>query len=159
MWFRLAAVAAACALLLPIAAAQQPYAPPRTGDGRPDLGRVWTNRDVDAAFDPPEDQLPFRDRATAMAWREKYATYMKGEPMPEFTQGVDTLPNRDRCLMAANAAAPPMTSQGYNDAYHIVQTPSVIMISIEMMNETRIVPIVADAAAAKAAHGPPVLQR
>lgn len=160
MRIRLAAISVASALLMhSAAAAQQPYSPPRTADGHPDIGRVWTNRDVDAVFDPPEDQLPFRDRATAMAWREKYGTYMKGEPMPEFTQGVDTLPNRDRCLMAANAAAPPMTSQGYNDAYHIVQTPTVIVISIEMMNETRIIPIVADAAAAKAAHGPAVLQR
>jgi hypothetical protein len=61
--------------------------------------------------------------------------------------------------MAANAAAPPMTSQGYNDAYQIVQTPSVIVISVEMMRETRIIPIVADAAAAKSRHGPQVLQR
>jgi len=159
MRVRLAVIAVACALLSSVAAAQDSNAPPRTADGRPDLGRVWTNADVDFTFDPPEGQLPFRDRATAMAWREKYATYMKGEPMPEFTLGVDTLPNRDRCLMAANAAAPPMTSQGYNDAYHIVQTPSVIVISVEMMRETRIIPIVADAAAAKAAHGPQILQR
>lgn len=147
------------ALASPVAAAQQSFALPRTDDGRPDLGGVWTNRDVDAVFDPPEDQLPFKDRATAMAWREKYAIYMKGEPMPEFTEGVDTLPNRDRCLMAANAAAPPMTSQGYNDAYQIVQTPSAIVISVEMMGHARIVPMVADAAVAKSRHGPQVLQR
>ena len=94
-----------------------------------------------------------------MEWREKYATYMSGAPQPDFTQGVDTLPNRDRCLMAANAAAPPMTSQGYNDAYLLVQTPTVIAISVEMMDETRIVPIFPDADAARRAHGPAVLQR
>ena len=126
----------------------QPNSPPRTVDGRPDLGGVWSNSEVDAVFDPPEDQLPFKDRVAAMAWRDKYGIYMKGLPFPEFTKGVDTLPNRDRCLMAANAAAPPMTSQGYNDAYQIVQTPSVIVISVEMMDETRIVPVFASAAEA-----------
>ncbi len=140
-------------------AQQTPYAPPRAADGHPDLGGVWSNSEVDAVFDPPEGQLPFRDRATAMAWREKYGTYMKGLPFPEFTAGVDTLPNRDRCLMAANAAAPPMTSQGYNDAYQIVQTPKVVVISVEMMDETRIVPVFASAAEARAAHGPKVLER
>jgi hypothetical protein len=144
----------------PVSLAQEPsYSPPRTADGRPDLSGVWSNSEVDAVFDPPEDHLPFRDRATALAWREKYGTYMKGLPFPEFTQGVDTLPNRDRCLMAANAAAPPMTSQGYNDAYQIVQTPSVIVISVEMMDETRIVPVFANADEARASHGPRVLER
>jgi hypothetical protein len=157
-----AATTLACVVLISAhAIAQEPYAPPRTADGHPDLGGVWTNSEhrVEAIFDPPEDQLPFIDRASAMAWREKYANYMSGKPQPDFTQGVDTLPNRDRCLMAANAAAPPMTSQGYNDAYQIVQTPSVIVISVEMMRETRIIPIYNDAVQARRSHGPPALQR
>jgi hypothetical protein len=157
-----AAILLACALLTSAhATAQEPDAELRTADGHPDLGGVWTNSEhrVKATFDPPEDQLPFRDRVTAMAWREKYANYMSGKPQPDFTQGVDTLPNRDRCLMAANAAAPPMTSQGYNDAYQIVQTPSVIVISVEMMRETRIIPLYADADEARRSHGPSVLQR
>jgi hypothetical protein len=153
--------------------AQPPYSPPRTADGRPDLGGVWSNADENAtitqvidgdartsAFDEPwATKLPFRDRASAMAWREKYGVYMSGKPQPEFTLGPDTLPNRDRCLMAANAAAPPMTSQGYNDAYEIVQTPSHIAIAVEMMDEMRIVPMVANAGEAAKAHLPAVLQR
>ena len=151
-----------CALLISAnAVAQEPYVAPRTPDGQPDIEGVWTNSEhrVEAVFDPPEDQLPFVDRAATMAWREKYANYMSGKPQPDFTQGVDTLPNRDRCLMAANAAAPPMTSQGYNDAYQIVQTPTVIVISVEMMRETRIIPLFASAEEARRSHGPKVLQR
>jgi len=84
---------------------------------------------------------------------------MTGAPQRDFTHGVDTLPNRERCLMAANAAAPPMTSQGYNDAYQIVQTPSAILISVEMMDKTRILPIFPGPNEARQAPGPPVLQR
>jgi hypothetical protein len=40
-----------------------------------------------------------------------------------------------------------------------VQTPSVIVISVEMMDETRIVPMFASAGEARQAHGPQVLQR
>jgi len=164
----------ACATGFPPAFAQEStYAPARTADDKPDLGGVWSNAEEDAtitqtidgetktsAFDNPWDRiLPFRDRADAMAWREKYGTYMTGAPSPDFTLGPDTLPNRDRCLMAANAAAPPMTSQGYNDAYQIVQTPSHIAIAVEMMDEMRIVPMFASQSEAMKAHLSPVLQR
>ena len=184
------------------AVAQQPrYSPPRTADGKPDLGGVWIDMgdgdqleraDGVAALvispeafaaskaagkepavqtvngelrtslivDPPDGRLPFRDRRSALAWRQKYGDYVTGKkPIPEFTLGPDTLPNRDRCLMAANAAAPPMTSQGYNDASQIVQTPDYIVFNVEMMNETRIVPVVADAREAAKAHRPPALSR
>ena len=109
--------------------------------------------------DPPDGRLPFKDRSSALAWRQKYGIYMSGQPAPEFTLGPDTLPNRDRCLMAANAAAPPMTAQGYNDAHEIVQTPSYVLIAVEMMDEARIVPVVANAAAAAKAHRPSALPR
>jgi len=183
------------------AAAQSPtYSPPRTADGKPDLGGVWTNttyvpverpdgvaslvitREANEAreatgrahldmqtvngelrtsliVDPPDGKLPLRDRKSAMAWRGKYGVYMIGAPFPDFTLGPDTLPNRDRCLMAANAAAPPMTSQGYNDAYQFVQTPSYVVINVEMMNETRIIPVFKDAAEAAKAHRPKALPR
>ncbi len=174
------------------------YVPPRTSDGRPDLGGVWAPTDVpierpdDVAsvvisreiyearkseghapavqivagelrtsliVDPPDGKLPLKDRASAMAWRDRYVVYVTGGPMPDFMLGPDTLPNRDRCLMAANAAAPPMTSQGYNDAYEIVQTPSYVVIAVEMMDETRIIPVVAGPSEAANAHRPAELLR
>ena len=153
--------------------AQEAYVPPRASDGHADIGRVWSNDDeqvtieqtVDgvvqtAPFDYPFDALlPLRDPDMALAWRRKYGVYMSGKPLPEFTLGPDSMPLRDRCLMAANAAAPPMTSQGYNDAYQIVQTPGHVLIAVEMMDETRIVRMFDSAGEAMSAHGPQVLQR
>ncbi len=150
-----------------------PYSPPRTADSKPDLGGVWSNADeavtltkivegepkTSSFVEPWDTRLPFRDHASSTAWREKYGAYVVGKPLPEFTLGPDTLPNRDRCLMAANAAAPPMTSQGYNDAYEIVQTPSHVAIAVEMMDEMRIVPIVAGPSEAAKTHLSPLLQR
>lgn len=182
------------------AQALAPYSPPRTADGHPDLGGVWTNQGNNAPLerpkdlpslaitreayetakaashepgvqtvngelrtsyivDPPDGQLPLRDRASAMAWRAKYGIYMLGNPYPDFTLGPDTLPNRDRCLMAANAAAPPMTTQGYNDGYEIVQTPAYVVIAVEMMDEARIVPVFKSASEAAKAHRPLALPR
>jgi hypothetical protein len=183
----------------PATAQSLPYSPPRTADGKPDLGGVWVSMGdqlersdgvaslvisreayeagqkagdakVDVLtvngehrtsllVDPPDGKLPFRDRKAAMAWRQKYGVFLVGAPMPDFTLGPETLPNRDRCLMAANAAAPPMISQGDNDAHQIVQTPAHILIAVELMDEARIVPVFASAGEAAKAHGPPVLQR
>lgn len=169
------AALAACGLALQMspAFAQTSYVAPRAPDGHADLGRVWSNADEDVSLsqtvngvvqtqpftNPTEDKLPLRDPDATLAWRRKYGVYMSGKPQPDFTLGPDTLPLRDRCMMAANAAAPPMTSQGYNDAYVFVQTPDYIVIAVEMMDETRIVRMVLDAAQAAAAHGPAVLQR
>ena len=153
--------------------AQTDYIPPRAADGHADIGGVWSNANAPATIEqtvdgvlqsapfenPIETNLPLRDRETALAWREKYGIYMSGKPLPEFTLGPDSMPNRDRCLMAANAAAPPMTSQGYNDAYEIVQTPGHVVFGIEMMDEVRIVPVFTSEAEAVSAHGPQALQR
>ena len=153
--------------------AQQPYSAPRASDGHADIGGVWSNGGEDVRLEqtvdgvlqtvpfenPVDANLPLRDRTSALAWREKYGIYMSGKQLPEFTLGADTLPNRDRCLMAANAAAPPMTSQGYNDAYQIVQTPAYVLIAVEMMDEARVIPVFASAIEAAKVHGPRALQR
>lgn len=171
--FAVAVFAAALLWSAPGFAQEDDYVPPRASDGHADIGGVWSNggvrvtisQTVDGAVqrapfeDAIEDLLPLRDRTTALAWRRKYGNYMSGKPQPDFTQGVDSLPNRDRCLMAANAAAPPMTSQGYNDAYAIVQTPGYVLIAVEMMDEARIIPVFGSAREASEAHGPRVLQR
>ncbi len=52
-----------------------------------------------------------------------------------------------------------MTSQGYDDAYESVQTLGYILVAVEMMDETRIVPMFASASEAATAHGPQTLQR
>jgi len=66
-------------------AQQPPYAAPRTLDGKPDIGRVWSNLGVKATLQQTidgevrtspsdnsvEERLPFSDSASALAWRRK----------------------------------------------------------------------------------------
>jgi hypothetical protein len=44
----------------------------------------------------------------------------------------------DRCIMRAN---PPMLPAGYNNNYQIVQTDNYVVILLEMMHDTRIIPL------------------
>ena len=44
----------------------------------------------------------------------------------------------DRCIMRAN---PPMLPAGYNNNYQIVQTDGYVVILLEMMHDTRIIPL------------------
>jgi hypothetical protein len=142
-----------------LAISQEAYEANKAGGARIDVQTVNGELRTSLVVDPPDGKLPFRNRASAMAWREKYGVFVTGGPMPEFTLGPDTMPNRDRCLMAANSAAPPMGSQGDNDVHQIVQTPGFIVLYAEIMNETRIVPVFASAAEATKRHRPSALPR
>ena len=46
----------------------------------------------------------------------------------------------DRCIMMAGAA-PPMLSPGYMSNYQIVQAPGYVMILVERLHDTRIIPL------------------
>jgi hypothetical protein len=66
--------------------------------------------------------------------------------------GPETRPLFERCLMTETTAGPVMQNAMYNSTVQIVQTPDAVVIVVEMVHHARIVPIVANAAAAK--HGP-----
>jgi hypothetical protein len=54
--------------------------------------------------------------------------------------GADDLGLGDRCLMFSTAS-PPMTPYIYNSNYRIVQTRDQVAISVEMVHDTRIIPL------------------
>jgi hypothetical protein len=61
----------------------------------------------------------------------------------------------ERCLIGfGGTGGPVMNNVLYNNAYEIVQSPQSVMILVEMNHDARIIPIVADASKAAAAHKP-----
>lgn len=121
--------------------------------------RVRDELRTSVVVEPGDGRIPFRDRDRTLAWRSKYGVYLGGFLDPDFIGGADSLPVRDRCLIAVDASGPPMLSGGYNSAYHIVQTPGFVMIDPEMMHDARVIPVFADAEAAARGHRPQVMRR
>ncbi|MEP7210298.1 MAG: hypothetical protein ABI740_05625 [Alphaproteobacteria bacterium] len=65
----------------------------------------------------------------------------------------------ERCLIGfGNTGGPVMNNVLYNNAYEIVQSPEAVMILVEMNHDARIIPIVADASKAAAAHKPSAIK-
>lgn len=75
-----------------------------------------------------------------------------GNFAPANFDGPETRPLFERCLMTETTAGPVMQNAMYNSTLQIVQSPDAVVIVVEMVHHARIVPIVANAAAAK--HGP-----
>jgi hypothetical protein len=65
----------------------------------------------------------------------------------------------ERCLIGfGGTGGPVMNNVLYNNAYEIVQSPQAVMILVEMNHDARIIPIVADASKAAAAHKPSAIK-
>jgi hypothetical protein len=66
--------------------------------------------------------------------------------------GPETRPLAERCLMSFSGSAGPVMQNGmYNNTMQFVQTPTSVVIDIEMNHDARIIPIVANRAAVR--HG------
>jgi hypothetical protein len=66
----------------------------------------------------------------------------------------------ERCLIGfGGTGGPVMNNVLYNNAYQIVQSPGAVMILVEMNHDARIIPIVANAAAASASHRPGAIKQ
>lgn len=98
------------------------------------LARIGGSIRTSIIVDPPGGQLP---PYTPEAWRRLVETndYTKKHP-------ADRAQDRslaERCLLWA--AEPPMFPAPYNNTFQIVQTPTYLMILIEMMHDVRIIPL------------------
>jgi len=103
--------------------------------------------------DPANGQLPL----SAAGRRLIVASDAAHEP--DTPPGPEALMPWDRCLIGSRGSGGPgMLNNIYNSNYQIVQTPTSIAIVVEMIHDARAIPIFASKAAARAAHGPAVVQ-
>jgi hypothetical protein len=103
--------------------------------------------------DPADGQLPLSDAGKKLV--REANTYARLADTPA---GPDSLEPWDRCLISSRGSGGPgMLNNIYNSNLQIVQTAGSVAIVIEMIHDTRTIPIFRDKAAAQAAHGPAVL--
>ena len=96
---------------------------------------------------PPNGRIPFKPGATRSGAQHSAANFDDPETRPLF----------ERCLMTETTAGPVMQNAMYNSTLQIVQSPEAVVIVVEMVHHARIIPIVANSAAAR--HGPDVIQK
>lgn len=84
-------------------------------------------------IDPEDGRIPFSE-----AGKQKRAASRKNRS----NNGPEGRTLSDRCLMGfGGTAGPPMLNVLYNNTYQIVQTENHLMILVEMIHDTRIIPI------------------
>jgi hypothetical protein len=64
----------------------------------------------------------------------------------------------ERCVVMGNAGGPVMLNGLYNNNFQVVQTPSHVMIEVEMIHDARIIPLVASKAEADRKHRPRAME-
>ena len=92
----------------------------------------WFDNRTSLIVDPPDGRLP---SMTAEAEARRKA--VRNRPRPPFPTGPEDLGAGLRC----SGGRVPLTGRGYNSNYQIVQTPGHVAILMEMMHETRLIPL------------------
>lgn len=74
--------------------------------------------------------------------------------------GPEAIPVAERCLIGfGNTAGPGMLGTLYNSSYQFVQTEEYVLINVEMVHDSRIIPIFDSAEEARSNHRPAVLSQ
>lgn len=85
--------------------------------------------------DPPDGRIPY-----SKAGREAYE--QKITRVRTTFDGPEVRPQGERCIVGfGSTGGPPMINVLYNNHYQIVQTPSHVMIMVEMNHDARVIPI------------------
>jgi hypothetical protein len=92
----------------------------------------WFDNRTSLLVDPPDGRLP---PLTAEAEQRRAAA--RGRERPPFPRGPEDLGAGLRC----SGGRIPMTGRGYNSNYQILQTAGHVVIQMEMMHDTRIIPL------------------
>ena len=95
----------------------------------------WFENRTSLIVDPPDGRIPPLT-AEAQARRETAPARRNGACGAELPRGHEDLGGM-RCL----GRGVPMTGRGYNSNYQIVQTEGHVVILMEMMHDTRIIPL------------------
>ena len=85
--------------------------------------------------DPPTGRLPGRTAAAA----DRKAAHDDAFPVEGPFDSWEDLELNDRCLVWS--AGPPMLPSAYNNNFMIMQTPDYVAIYVEMIHDTRIIPL------------------
>ena len=99
-----------------------------------DAGVTSTGR-TSLIVDPPDGRLPPLTPAAQQDEDARMATRAARGPADTWTD----LDLNDRCMLWS--AGPPMLPDGYNNYYLILQTPEYVAIQVEMIHDTRIIPL------------------
>jgi hypothetical protein len=85
--------------------------------------------------DPPDGRIPYTPAARKHF--EDRLTKVRGT-----WDGPEIRPQGERCIVGfGSTAGPPMVNVLYNNLYQIVQTPSHVAITVEMIHDARVIPI------------------
>lgn len=114
--------------------------------------KVARTRQTSMIVDPADGRIPAltpeaqrRVAARIQQIREKCMDAGRVCPVgidgqPSLADGPEDRPYMERCLLWPQAG-PPMLPDAYNNNYRIVQTPTYVMILIEVIHDVRIIPL------------------
>jgi hypothetical protein len=99
-------------------------------------GRVLRTRRTSLIVDPPDGKVPALTPEARRRLADRTA-YLRAHP----AEKAEDLPLGLRCLMfGGSSVGPPMLPVIYNNHLQIVQSGNVVMILIEMIHDTRVIP-------------------
>ena len=111
-------------------------------DGAPGFyNNFWLDRGTTSTgqtsivVDPPDGRIPPLTPAAQQDEDARLAARAERGPADTWTD----LDLNDRCMLWS--VGPPMLPTGYNNNYLILQTPDHVVIHIEMIHDTRIIPL------------------
>ena len=95
---------------------------------------VVGTRRTSLVIDPPDGRIP----ALTASAQARAAARVKRSERP--TEGPEDRSLSERCILRGNAG-PPMTPAGYNNNFHLLQTPGHVVIFNEQIHDARVVPM------------------
>jgi hypothetical protein len=100
-----------------------------------ELARVNNERRTSLITDPADGRIPYRS--------DRSPRRVDGRPNGDQSNNYDdpeARPLAERCLLSfGSSSGPPMLPVLYNNHYQIVQTPTAVMIEVEMVHDVRVI--------------------